>query len=379
MRTEAGGTISYASISVGKTFSRYSAVRRLVQELQYARGFIKVARRFRPDVVVSCNDPLFAKAVFAVWAMVRRVPWVFWLQDLYSIALTKVAARRSRLLAPFSALMRALERGMLRSSDAVVMITEDFQPVLDDWKIDPATCTVIENWAPLDEVAPRPRHNPWREAQGLGDRFVYLYAGTLGLKHNPDVLHALADAESDATVVVVTEGLGATQLTQLLEEHPLDNLLLLPFQPWEVVEDVLGTADVLLVLLSADAGAFSVPSKILTSLCAGRPILAAIPDSNLGARTIATAEAGVVVEPGADEEFLAAAAHLRADAPLRARLGANARAYAARTFDIEPIADRFIAVLETAVDRPLASGSSATVAQLPQPGAESDELALRVL
>ena len=40
---------------------------------------------------------------------------------------------------------------------------------------------------------------------------------------------------------------------------------------------MLASADVLVALLETDAGAFSVPSKVLTSLSAGRPILAAIP------------------------------------------------------------------------------------------------------
>ncbi len=343
-----GGSITYSEISVGPAFSRYRLLRRIVQELRYGRRFTKVAGGFRPDVIISCNDPLIAKAIFAVWATLHRVAWVFWLQDLYSIALTNAALKRSKLLAPLGALMRAIERKLLRSCDGVVSITEDFEPVLADWGVDPDKCTVIENWAPLGEVVPRPRECSWREEHGIGDRFLYLYAGTLGLKHNPDVLHALAAKQDTAVVVVVSEGLGAERLKVMLDEHPLDNLILLPFQPWELVSDVLGAADVLLVLLQADAGVFSVPSKILTSLCAGRPILAAIPASNLGARTIVRAEAGIVVGPGEDASMLEAAELLRADDALRHRMGVNARAYAEATFDIEPITDRFMAVIDQA-------------------------------
>lgn len=357
-----GGSITYGEISVGPAFSRYRLVRRIVQELRYGRRFTKVAGGFRPDVIISCNDPLIAKAIFAVWATLHRVPWVFWLQDLYSIALTNAALKRSKLLAPLGALMRAIERKLLRSCDGVVSITEDFDAVLADWGVDPGKCTVIENWAPLDEVVPRPRECSWREEQGIGDRFLYLYAGTLGLKHNPDVLHALAAKQDTAVVVVVSEGLGAERLKVLLDEHPLDNLILLPFQPWELVSDVLGAADVLLVLLQADAGVFSVPSKILTSLCAGRPILAAIPASNLGARTIVRAEAGIVVAPGAGRDMLEAAEQLRGDPQLRDRMGKNARSYAEATFGIHAITDRFLAVLARAANRSMVGGRAAQLA-----------------
>jgi glycosyltransferase involved in cell wall biosynthesis len=57
------------------------------------------------------------------------------------------------------------------------------------------------------------------------------------------------------------------------------------------------------------------------------------------------AEAGIVVDPGDKAGFVAAAARLRQDADLRAKLGRNGRAYAESTFDVSDIADRFEAVL----------------------------------
>jgi glycosyltransferase involved in cell wall biosynthesis len=144
--------------------------------------------------------------------------------------------------------------------------------------------------------------------------------------------------------------MGADRLRQRLAEQPLANLRLLPFQPWEDLPDVLGAADVLVVLLEAEAGTFSVPSKILTSLCAGRPILAAMPEANLGARTIVRAEAGLVVAPGEPHRFLAAARQLRHSTELRDRMGASARAHAESAFDIEAITDRFLDVMDKAVN-----------------------------
>jgi glycosyltransferase involved in cell wall biosynthesis len=125
--------------------------------------------------------------------------------------------------------------------------------------------------------------------------------------------------------------------------------MLLPFQPYDVLPQVLASGDVLLALLEPDAGVFSVPSKVLTYLCAGRPILAAIPSANLAARTITRAEAGVVVAPGDETAFVRAGIRLLADSATRAELGANGRRYAERVFDLERITSSFEAVLERAV------------------------------
>ena len=108
---------------------------------------------------------------------------------------------------------------------------------------------------------------------------------------------------------------------------------------------MLASADVLVAILEPDAGIFSVPSKVLSYLCAGRAVLAAMPVENLAARIIAREDAGRVADPADAESFVARARELLADGALRARLGANARAYAEDRFRIADIGDRFERIL----------------------------------
>jgi colanic acid biosynthesis glycosyl transferase WcaI len=58
-----------------------------------------------------------------------------------------------------------------------------------------------------------------------------------------------------------------------------------------------------------------------------------------------------VVEPGDAAGFVAAATALLDDEAARYQAGARGRAYAERSFAIDPIADRFAAILDAA--RPL--------------------------
>jgi hypothetical protein len=109
----------------------------------------------------------------------------------------------------------------------------------------------------------RPGANAFARDHGLEDTFVYLYARTLSIKHDRSCLLALAEHfadQPDVTVVVVSEGLGATWL----EDHcsHLPGLLQLPCQPYEQLPDLLASADVLIAILEPDAGVFSVPSKV---------------------------------------------------------------------------------------------------------------------
>lgn len=342
-------TLRMHDIRMASAFARYEPVRRFVQEVTYGVRFCRYAAAFHPDIVLSCNDPLFAKAVFGIWARARRANWIFWLQDFYSIAMANLAAGRAGLIGrAFGWAFQWLERSLLRRATGVIAITADFLPTLHAWGVDAETCTVIENWAPLEELPVRPRLNAWRMEQGLDDSVVFLYSGTLGLKHDPDVLYELAAELPAVHVVVVSEGRGADRLADLQGRRRLANLRLLPYQPYDRLPDVLGAADVLILLLEASAGVYSVPSKALTYLCAGRAILAAVPRENLAARTIEAAGAGLVVSPKDRSSLTAAAARLAGDEALRESLGAQGRTYAEAHFDLDNITERFLSVIGSA-------------------------------
>lgn len=348
---EAATNTSYVALSMRDEFARYSPPKRLVQELGYGVRFARMAREFQPDVLVSCNEPLVAKLVSGVWCARQNLPWAFWLQDLYSVAIARqLDTSRAVGRGLVTRAATSIERWLLRSADEVISITPDFAPILDDWGIDSAKVTIIENWAPVEELPLRPRDNAWRRRLGVGRAPLLLYSGTLGLKHDPLALYDLAEhvQGSGAHVVVISEGIGAKALVEALARHALPNLHLLPFQPYEHLPDILAMSDVLLVLLEPHAGVFSVPSKVLTALCAGRPILGMIPTANLAARTIRDSGAGVVVEPGDKGGLFAAADTLLAEVTLRRTMGEAARRFAERTFDGQLIVQRFETVLTAA-------------------------------
>jgi glycosyltransferase involved in cell wall biosynthesis len=336
-------------LELGESFAKYSFLKRRAQERRLGALASRHLRDFRPDLLLAGNAPLDIQAALQAEARRLGIPFVFWLQDLYSIAIDRIMRRKLPVLgALIGRHYIGLERRLLRHSDAVIAITEDFRPTLRAWGVQDARVVIEPNWAPLDEIPARPRANDWSAEHDLVGRRVLLYAGTMGLKHNPALIADLAQTfagEADIRVVVVSEGLGAQWLTDEKARRGLDNLTVLPFQPYARVPDMLASADVLVSILEPDAGAFSVPSKVLAYLCAGRPVLAAIPADNQAARLIGDGGLGLVADPGDTAGFVAAARRLMDDATLRAEMGARARAHAERAFDIGAIGERFEKIL----------------------------------
>jgi colanic acid biosynthesis glycosyl transferase WcaI len=341
-------TFAVRGISLDRPFEKYNFFRRVFQEIAYGRKLAETIGAYRPDVALAGNAPLDIQAISTRYCRRHGIPLVYWHQDIYSVAIDKILRRKfPGLGAIIGARYIALEKWLLRNSDHVVTITEDFVPILTEWGTPRDRITVIENWAAREDLSVQPRDNAWAREHGLTGKLVFLYSGTLGLKHNPDLLLQLARRyhdRPDVRVVVNSEGLGSDWLRE--NGRDLANLVLLPFQPFERLPEVLATADVLISVLEPDAGIFSVPSKVLTYLSAGRPVLGAIPKENLSARIILRNEAGLIAPPDDTPAFLAAARKLADDPLLRDRLGKNALDYATRTFDIGAITARFAGLLE---------------------------------
>lgn len=345
-------------IALDRPFERfsmqsYSYGRRLKQEFTYGNQVAGEVDSFKPEVVISANGPLFSQRTIESKCRSAGIPFVLWLQDFYSLPMKAEARRRlGRLGNPVGNVLVGVEQRLAQRCRFVVTISEDFNPRLIEWGVDPANIQTIQNWAPIENLPVRPKVNDWSVANGLSDRAVFLYTGTLGLKHNPALLWALArrvgEEDPHARVVVASEGTGMDWLRARQRSQRLDQLMLLPFQRFDQYADVLGAADVLVAILEPGAGAYAVPSKVLSYLCAQRPILAAIPGANLASRIVLENEAGLVVGPNDEDGLVCAAAKLLSDPQTRAELGRNGRRYAEQSFPIRVIADKFEHLLSDA-------------------------------
>ena len=331
---------------------KYSPVGRVRFELAYAAAWRERLSREQFDVVITANAPLFVLS--RMRRNLARGPWVLWHQDVTSLAVAAEAARR--LPWPAAAMLarsaQRLERTHVRAADAVVAIGEQFLVQYRSWGLATDHVRVIPNWAPLEDITPGERENAWSKRHQLApDGLRLIYAGTLGRKHNPRLLLDLLDrvqaAGVDACLVVCSEGEGADELAAAAGARP--DVRILGFQHADDLRDVLASADIVLALLEKDAALFSVPSKVLSYLAAGRPIVGLMPADNPAAADIA--ESGGYTA-GPDRDGALAAADWIVAAARTGRLeaiGAASRDLAEERFDIERITDQFEAVLAAVV------------------------------
>jgi glycosyltransferase involved in cell wall biosynthesis len=322
-----------------------------LRETRFGRAVAKRAMAFRPDVTIGCNNPLDVQRELQRACHRRGIPFVYWMQDFYAVQLDRQLESRSvPLSVAAGGYYHWLERSLLQRSSAVVAVAHDYLNILaEHWDVHDRQCMVVRNWAPLDAVRPRARANSWAKAHGLMDKKVVLYTGTLGPAEDPMQLPALAQrlgAQPDIKLVVVSEGEGAARVAAEARSKGIGNLVVLPFQNHEAYDEVLASADVLLGLISPQAGILYVPSKVSSYLCAGRPIVLSAPWQNVAAQFVRESGGGHVApadDPAALTEIILGYLN---NETLRTQAGEKARQYAEQTFDIVKITDRFERLFE---------------------------------
>ena len=343
--------LEFAAVETGTGYSKTNFIKRRAGDIAYGQAIAALIERERPDIVLSGNTPTEAQEPLLKACRRAGAAFVFWCQDFYSIAAARLLQKK--LPGPghmVGAWYKFLDRRQMQAADHIILITDAFRTQTDAWGIPQDRISVIPNWGAIDEIPLGEKDNPWAREHDLTGQKTCLYTGTLALKHDPRLLEAIARSGL-AEMVVVAFGVGQEALAKAKTAGGLDHLHLLPLQPFERFSEVLASADVLTAVIEEEAGEFSVPSKVLSYLCAGRPIILSAPPDNLAARILKESGAGTVVSPGNLDGFVAAAKTYLEEPAKAATAGQAGRAYAKANFDLDRVADRFESVIGKALSQ----------------------------
>ena len=159
------------------------------------------------------------------------------------------------------------------------------------------------------------------------------------MKHDPELIIKIARELMYFNFLIIGFGSGYDYLKKSLKLPK--NIYLLPIQPFEKIDDVLSSADVCLSILNKDASIFSVPSKILNYLCAGKTILLCAPENNLASKIIIESNSGRNFESNDINQITGFLKDVNKNKILKKNYSINARKYAEKNFDIGFISKKF--------------------------------------
>jgi colanic acid biosynthesis glycosyl transferase WcaI len=235
----------------------------------------------------------------------------------------------------------AVERWLLRRFDKVTTISGRMLQRLESKGVAADKRMFFPNWVNTDLIQPMRTPSPFREELGVpGNEVVLLYSGNMGQKQGLElIIESARQLETDGRIRFVMCGQGAAYESLRTMAEGLQNIIWIPLQPLERLNDLLNLADIHLLPQRADAADLVMPSKLTGILASGRPVIATAAE---GTEVWSVVDGrGINTPPGDVGAFVAAIQRLVDDPDERIRLGQSGREYAIENLSTDAVLGKF--------------------------------------
>ncbi|WP_029408447.1 glycosyltransferase WbuB [Thiomicrorhabdus sp. Milos-T2] len=317
-----------------------SGLKRLVHLASFALTSLPVVLRhifWRADVVICIEPPLFNSFGAILTSKLSGAKSILHIQDFEVDAAFELGIVKANWLKRF---IYGFERFLMRRFDKVSTISEAMLDKLDQKNIPKDKQLFFPNWVDTSFIHPLETVSEYRAELNIPlDKPVVLYSGNMGEKQGLEIVIEAARNLKDQNIQFILCGSGAAlERLQTLAEG-LDNIIWLPLQPFERLNQFLNLADIHLLPQQAGAADLVMPSKLTGILSSGRPVVATAQQGTQVARVVEGK--GSVVEPANTEAFTQAIEALANNPDLRIELGLKARDYAENNLEYNAIMRNF--------------------------------------
>jgi glycosyltransferase involved in cell wall biosynthesis len=333
----------------GLPFDVGSPIRRGLDHLYLAASlFAGALAAGKPDVVYFYSPPLTLGLTAWTLGTLWRVPCVAGIQDLFPKYAVDIGLMTKK---PVIRAFEALERFVYRTADAVTVNSPGSAEhvVARGGRRD--RVHVISNWVDVDELRPATAVDTAPET-GSRQPFLVQYAGTMGYQQDLDTVIRAASLlahEPDVRFQLIGDGVERERLEALARDVGAANVEFVPTQPRERFAALLRAAGVCLVPLRSEVKTPAIPSKLLTIMAAGRPVIVSADPSGDAARTVREVGCGLCVDPGRPDELAEAVCAIKSDPGAAAQMGQRGRRHAEAAFSRQAAARRIEAVFADAL------------------------------
>jgi colanic acid biosynthesis glycosyl transferase WcaI len=300
------------------------------------------------DVIYVWHPPLTVGVSAWVISKLKRAPYVYDVQDLWpESALASGLMQRGRLV---DVLYRVADWVYARAP-RILVVSDAAARYLQHRGVDPAKISVAHHWVDT-AVFDRESDRDVRSEFGWADKFIVMFAGNLGMVQGLEtVIEAavLLRDRKDIGFVFVGDGSDRTRLERLVTQNGLANVRFLGRHPQDEMPAFMSAAGALLVhLRRSQIADHAIPTKILSYMAAGRPIICAT--EGAASELVQAAAAGVTAPPDDPAALADAITHVASlPADVRSALGQHGREYLAAYFDKQAIIDEYERVLATLI------------------------------
>jgi len=230
----------------------------------------------KPDVIYAYHPQITTGILAWIIKGVKNTPFITDVQDLWPDALLATNTTNKGLL--YRLINKTCDL-IYKKSDHIVVLSKGYKKALILRGVPAEKISLIYNWNSGEELL----LNEWKEDSVFSnfDKYEnkFVYAGNLGAAQSLKSVISAFSKFQDASVCLIIIGSGVEDklLKNYAKSISAKNVIFLGYIPSNKIKLYLNKSDVLVVHLKDDPlFKITIPSKLQTSLNAGKPILMAV-------------------------------------------------------------------------------------------------------
>lgn len=302
---------------------RLTALTRILHEFSFAvSSTLRVLVLSRADVYVVVSPPLTLGPCAWLVSRLKGSNYVFHVQDLQPDAAVGLG-----MLKPgrFTRILYRLEAWAYGGAAAVSGISAGMLAAFARKGVPEAKRWYFPNWIDGGSATGSPEAaGRFRAQHGIAsDALLAVYSGNIGRKQGLEILVEaavelnsvrMAPSGSPAVVIlIIGDGAAKAFIAEAVAKSGVSGLRMLPLLSGEDYLAVLAAMDVALITQTAGTGQYFFPSKLLSVLAAGRPVVTVADESSELAQAVAAGGFGRNVLPGQAAELASTLNELASD------------------------------------------------------------------
>lgn len=305
------------------------------------------------DVAFIDSTPPIQGLKLPIVRWFRKKPVVYNAQDLFPETLSGTGlAKQGGLLWKIGMWVSNVT---FKYSDKIIAISEDIKRSIVARGVPKEKIEVVYNWVDENAVKPvKDEDNELFEEFGISrDKFRVVYAGNLGNAQNIGIIVEAAKrlkANHDVEFVLFGKGGLEDEIKATKEREMLDNLKVLPLQPYERVSKVYGLGHVCIVACKPGLGGAAMPSKTWSIMSSGRAVLANFDDGELK-EILEKNHCGVFTQAGDLDGFVQVIDDLAADRDRCEEMGRNGRKFILENLTKEVGTRKYVEVIKSLIQK----------------------------
>jgi colanic acid biosynthesis glycosyl transferase WcaI len=266
-------------------------------------SFLRTLFLKRPDLLLVVSPPLLLGMAAWLMSKLKRTPYVFHVQDLQPDAAVNLGMLEGN---SFISILYRLERFAYDHAIRVSGISHGMTQAFVKKGVAPENVIYFPNGTTLPSPKEIPEHGKFRASHQISSQtFLVVYSGNLGMKQGLDIIlqAALRLSSSDIKLIICGDGAYKEKLADHISKQRLQNVRLIPLLATEEYRQMLVDADVCLITQQAKSGAAFFPSKLLSTLAFGKPVLSVADRESELAKVVMEFRFGLNVLPGQPKEL----------------------------------------------------------------------------